>query len=115
MRTAVSAPESLEEPLLERAPTSRGPGTRERRTCAKPTPGALRSANQPQARDSSRQVLLNPDCAKLRNRLELGEECPRFSCPSVKGRAGERLSAESPRAFTFREPLSVQVHEIMSI
>lgn len=76
---------------------------------------ALRSANQPQARDSCRPVLVNPDCAKLPNRLELWEECPRFCCPSVKGRAGERLSAASPRTFTFIEPLSAQVHEIISI
>ncbi|OWK06288.1 BCAP29 [Cervus elaphus hippelaphus] len=32
---------------------------------------ALRSANQPQARDSCRPVLVNPDCAKLPNRLLL--------------------------------------------
>ena len=37
-RTAVSAPLSFEEPLLEGAPASRGPGSRERGTRAKPTP-----------------------------------------------------------------------------
>ncbi|KAM7245478.1 hypothetical protein CapIbe_004004 [Capra ibex] len=90
MRTSVSPPLSLEEPLVQHAPASPGSWGYERRTCAKPTPSALRSANQPQARDSSLPVLLNPDCAKLRNRLELREECPRFCCHSAKGRAGER-------------------------
>ena len=89
MRTAASAPLSLEEPLLVRAPASRGPGSRERRTCAKPTPGALRSANHPQARDSSRPVLLNSDCAKLRNRLELyGRNVLASVAPQQKGEQG---------------------------